>query len=319
MRYQKTVLVWAAMFAVWGCTDGSTKAPKLDMKTKVIQHRGAVPMKLGEVLLPVSVPQEGVRFRKLKNQKSCHLPRAAKNAKVVNITAYEGPNEYSGPLFFAARVKDEDGTPIRVLEKSAGIINVVVTETQRPVYLSLASHDSAVWRIHTAPDVKIDGVSVVSYEPSAVMVAGLTPNRVGFYIRAEGDKAKAREPYSRRRVLCWKSPERYANAKAHWDAPAGNGYVRTKEDMEKYKAEEKDYKSWITWQNRHIGHVSMDMSAYRVEAALVGPPPTPGMQITPTPFTGPVYIANNGYEAFWGTRETAYAQYPLSYDRWAPR
>ncbi|HFB55122.1 MAG TPA: hypothetical protein ENJ46_04285 [Hellea balneolensis] len=319
MKKYQFGMVCAAMLMVWGCADSGAKRPKLDMKTKVVQARGALPLKLGEVLLPVRAPQDGVKFRKVPNLKSCHFPRASEEAKVVSITAYEGPNEYFGPLFFAAKVNDEDGTPIRTLSKSAGVVNVIVTETQRPVYLSLASYDPVLWRIHTAPDVKLDGVSVISHEPSGLMVAGLAPARIGFYIYSEGDTTKRRKAYNMRRVSCWKSPERYSNAKAHWEAPAGNGYVRTREDMQKYKAEEKAYKSWLTWQRRRIGHLNVDMSAYRVEAALVGPAPIPGQQITPTPLSGPVYIANNGYEAFWGTRETAYAQYPLSDERWARR
>lgn len=300
-----------------GCDEKKPSRPKLDMKTDVIQVRGAVPLKLGEVILPIPVPTEGIEFRALRNRTNCQLPKAAKAAKVVNINAYEGPNDYYGPLFFASSTLGVDLKPIRVLEKRANITNVIVTETEQPVYLLLSAHDSMLWRIHTAPGVTLDGVSVVSNEPNALMVSGVPARRIGFVNRSNGDKAAQRKSYAKRYNKCWRSPKGYTNAKAIGTSNKGTGYVYTKQDLERFKAGEKAYKNWKFWIGQYVGHLDEDMSGYAVRAALVGPAPKPGQHLSPTPPTNPVYVAKDGYEPFWGTRATAYAHYPQSSEIWA--
>ena len=319
MSKSRLALYCLCGFLLVACSPKGASGPQIDMKTKVVQVRGAVPLKLGEVMFPASVPGEGITFRALRNRTNCQMPKASKSAKVVSITAYEGPNEYSGPLFFASKVKGIDLKPVRVLSQSAGIAHIIVTDTEQPVYLSLASHDSVLWRVHTAPGVQIDGVSVMSYEPSGLMVAGLPAHRIGFIDRSDGDEFKEHQSYSKRYNKCWKSPQRYTNAKAIGKKNTSTGYVYSRQDLERFKAREQSYKDWLFWQRQYIGHLNADMGAYRVEAALIGPAPAPGQQLQPTPPSTPVYVAKDGFEPFWGTRAAAYAQYPESSERWAPR
>ena len=60
-----------------------------------------------------------------------------------------------------------------------GRVDVLVTETDAPVFLVLTSYDAVLWNIQTAPDVEIDGIVVSAYEGGAI-ANGVDAKRTGF-------------------------------------------------------------------------------------------------------------------------------------------
>ncbi len=278
----------------------SNPSSNIDMKTDVEVVSGAEPMKLGEVLIPAPKMQPATLLS-VPNNKNCNLVRGG--AVVANITGYEGDSQRV-PLFFVKeRSYREDSrdmdSPVHTAFslKRADITNVIVTQTDKPVNLLLTTHDANLWVIHKAPNVEIAAINVMSYEGGAVIAPSVDPSRIKFIVNNEGTRR------------CWKKPQRYTNAKEKSAVKPAN-YTRKPEDYERYRQEEKTYNEWLRWVGQKVGRVGHAIDReYRIEAALVGPPPV--QPVAATPLGGQIIVDHSRHDnVFWGSQKEAEKKFP---------
>ena len=304
----KTLLCTAALLTLTACGGGDkpAKRGKIDMKTDVRVERGAEPMKLGEVLIPASQGTGQINIVGFPMNTTCTLPRASYGAKVINVASYEGGQKRS-PLFFAQEHPETKRVTGGYELENAHIANIIVTDTSAPLYLVFTSHNSTLWVVHAAPNVEIEAVSVISFEPSGLAGVGTAQDRIGFIKRAGHDyMASAR--FSSGPRDCYRKPIRYFNAAEQTKVQPAN-YTRTPEDYAQYRVKEKAYTDWLIWLGKNVGHaVDLDFGDYRIDAALIGP--TPAQPVQAVPISGPIYVSPEFTTAFWGSKKDARAQYP---------
>src|SRR6185295_16310108 len=68
-------------------------------------------------------------------------------------------------------------------------IDVLVTETEAPVFLYLSSYDPILWNIQLSPGARLDGVVVNSYD-AGVIANGMDPARTALVSFANSPGAK---------------------------------------------------------------------------------------------------------------------------------
>jgi len=192
-----------------------------------------------------NVPQTAT-FEALPAANRCRVVRPRGPALVVNVSAYEGEEVSRDRLWWTTPGTDY----YEQIEQS----EIIVTETERPVFLILGSYESILWKIHAAPGVQIDGVVAASLEPSLI-TGDVTPDRIGFVSRKlDGQKDCAIYPST-------SSPEKA--------------------------------KVWKRFMSDYLRKPAKQMSAYRVNGALIGPAPSEPVAATAL-FDTPVYMPETG-------------------------
>jgi hypothetical protein len=173
--------------------------------------RDANPAVLGDVatgqpkLVNSELPAE---FEMVRADPNCRMPRPAQGAKLAYVYTYGGgektPLQYvpgtSNAASLQADIKrsrtiagtfaGENPESSALASEAAAFargnavewlsrIDVLVTETEAPVFLVLTSYDAVLWNIQTAPGVEIDGIVVSAYEGGAI-ANGVDARRTGF-------------------------------------------------------------------------------------------------------------------------------------------
>lgn len=120
---------------------------------------------------PVMDPAVKPSFVEVAISPRCAMPRASRSDHIVYAYSYGGGRKT--PMAHAYKATGQAGEEYHVRQ------DIVVTRTDKPVYLVLDSYNAIMWNIVAAPGTKISGVSVTSYEGSSV--AGVPEGtKVGF-------------------------------------------------------------------------------------------------------------------------------------------
>ncbi len=288
-RYAVMILA-ATGLAACGVPSNSSSGP--DMATRVYTATDQAELYYGEVVVPKAAlnPASVPVIEMVKTTTRCTLPKAGRGAMKVLVYGYSGGPR--SPLFHSYKASRQSAY------KRAARFDILVTETERPVYLVLASYTAVLWNLQLAPGAEIDGVSVLSYEGSAV-ANGPQARRVGFL----GFRGA---PHSK----CYESGDRPLKPETSAArAKATSGYIATSSDMARWEAE---YRAARDWAGRYLPQKigsAFDLkiypeTGYGAEVILIGPVPE-------QPFAGqPIHtvMVADYVNPAWGTRADAMAQ-----------
>ncbi|MEQ8559010.1 MAG: hypothetical protein RIB03_11895 [Henriciella sp.] len=236
------------------------------------------------------------RFEEYRMPSHCRMPRAGGRAKVYYYYSYGGGQNI--PLHAAWKTPDGKTVQYGMLG-NVRRTDVMVTETEDPVYLVLASYDEMLWNIQLAPGAEIDGIAVMSYEGAMVANAPDGAN-VGFVSMRNSPNSRCRV---KPRGPAIPVEARIAGAKKlnpDFDSPS---YV------EQWKADFKETQKFHRQTLRGMIGASADVQLYRTggvgsQAILAGP--VPAEPFAPQPVTSILYQSN--MLPLWGTREEAEAR-----------
>ena len=197
----------AASLVLAAC--GPASGPQgTDLQTRLVVEEGAQPALYADIVtssIGHKRSEQPAPFETIEITSRCTVPRASSGAKIAYVYTYGGGR--NAPVHHAfvgedgetdmhmriARMPGDDkmfsaGSAVaREMEALAKArllrttrqLDVMVTETERPVYLVLASYDSLLWNLQLAPGARIDGVAVIAYN-GGVLANGPDPSRVGF-------------------------------------------------------------------------------------------------------------------------------------------
>ena len=290
---------------------------------------------LGEVATGqplLAADQVPVQFEAVDAEANCRMPRPSGGAKLAYVYTYGGgvktPLQYIADGASAETIRQrmvltkavaeevsKNGSfeQAAIAREAAGFargnavewttrVDVLVTETEAPVFLVLTSYNSVMWNIQRAPGVKIDGVVVSAYEGGAI-ANGVDGRRTGFMGVRGSPNSKCRldgqgvpvpvevRIAGARELNPDFDPSGYRD---QWEADykAGLDFFRT--ELRKRFGKQPD---WVLANAR--GNAFM--------AVLVGPvPQMPFEQQPVTRLQIPSYIA-----PFWGTRGAAFEYFGL--------
>lgn len=196
---KKLASTMLAMLAVCACEAPEPRAP--DTLVAVRQQDDPVPYgAVARVALPLSAKEQPAEWEFLKTRSNCRVPRPSHHAAKYFAYSYGGgdhtPAQYvegeDARKIAAIRAVRENADP-KSFEAAAMVneastfmtsnaiewtdrVDVLVTETEKPVYLYLSSYNSILWNIQLAPGARIDGIVVSAYE-GGIIANGVTPSR----------------------------------------------------------------------------------------------------------------------------------------------
>ena len=204
------VLVTTILFAsACGNAGGASIAPS----TPLVVVNGQAPVTYGQVTTgtpPLSTSTLPAQPEILRTNTSCRTPTASANARAAYVYTYGGgvrtPMHHvsikdtpeaaaerdqkrreaasklkaqTKPMSQKAMRKEAMAFAEGNTVESSRQIDVLVTETDAPVFLYLTSYDSVLWNIQRAPGVTIDGIVVNSYD-AGVIANGVEADRTAF-------------------------------------------------------------------------------------------------------------------------------------------
>lgn len=271
-------------------------------------------------------------FETVDAEPNCRMPRPSGAAKVAYVYTYGGG--VKTPLHYIADGADAELIAARmaitkeiakevarqgsfiegaIAREFAGFvkgnsvewvkrIDVLVTETDAPVFLVLTSYDAVLWNIQLAPDAVIDGIVVSAYEGGAI-ANGVSSRRTGF-MGFDGSPNRSCRLEGRGKPV--PSDVRIAGAKELNPDFEPSGYI------ERWDEEYRDGQKFFSIGLRQkIGKTPTwllnDARGGSFQAVLVGPvPETPFQQQAITSLQLPSYVA-----PYWGTRQGAFKYFGL--------
>jgi len=288
-------LVFFLVTLLTGCNfEPEARNSVIDPESSTSREKGLPPATYGELISPsleLSASQVHENFKVTKRH-NCQLPKASRKSKVYYYYNYESTLRV--PLYYAWANSDGEVDQETPWLKRPGRIDVVVTETKQPVYLVLGSYSSVFWNVQLADGVRLDGVSVVSYDAS--LISNIKRSRsVGFY--------SFRNQENRR---CYSSPQQKkmsieARVKAYRDS---TGKEPRENDIEYWQREIDKSQKWFDEDLPKLIGKRADVIITRKPggdsySVLVGPtPPTP---MKPQPIDKILYQQN--VVPFWGDQE----------------
>lgn len=176
-------------------------------------------------------------------------------------------------------------------------IDVLVTETEAPVFLYLSSYDPILWNIQLAPGARLDGVVVNSYDAGAI-ANGMGPERTAI---VSFDNWPAARCYAKPPVRSVPVAIRIAAARKLNPDFDPRPHVR---QWEKDYREGQNFSAEV-WQlvgKRPDWIITHSPDGNGVKAILVGPPPAAPFPMQPiSRLQIPAHIT-----IFWGTRTDAF-------------
>ena len=221
----------------------------------------------------------------------CVMPRAKSGDHIAYVYTYGGGHRT--PLAHAYKAAHQTGQEYHVRS------DVVVTRTDKPVYLILDSYNALMWNVVAAPGARISGVSVMSYEGSSV--SGVPDGvDVGFLAFRGVDNKRC---FNRNKGSTVPVDERVKRA-------AENGYTATSSDRRKWA---QDLKDSAEWRNRWVprtfgGQISESLYPHQETGYVVHVgPQQPEAPYKMTPVTT-VNVPDSIYPA-WGTRDEVLAEF----------
>lgn len=331
-------LAFAAMGLLAGCDPLATEGggERIAPDTVMVVDERMPSVKLGEVatgqpnLVFSAMP---AALETVDANPRCHVPRPSAGAKLAYVYTYGGG--VKTPLQYIANgaAADQIGQQIQRTREIAKLVSkqgsfeqmmigreaaafargnavewvkrvdVVVTETEAPVYLVLTSYNSILWNIQAAPGVEIDGIVVSAYEGGAI-ANGVDERRTAFM---GFDGSPNRQCYLKGRARPATVETRIAGAKNL------NPDFDERRYRQRWEAEYRQgLKFFRTDLPRKFGRPpSWHLTNARggpFQAVLVGPKPDVAFEQAPiSRLQIPSYIA-----PFWGTRRAAFEYFGLS-------
>ncbi|MDJ0943065.1 MAG: hypothetical protein QNJ30_06355 [Kiloniellales bacterium] len=313
MRKSIQILLLGLAVSLAGCEDesvrpqGSVKAAVYNGYYGAVYKRYAVTTEdrelsywVQELVQDYAGPRVGTAPAQFEaaSAAGCALPAPSEGAKVVLVEVYGGNNEL--PLHFisgkdvagvASYIKSTGERPPldRMVKSSAADqIDVLVTETERPVYLVLTAYDEIVWSLHLAEDARLDGISVIGHEAQALahVPEGLRKAVVVFDQSPQrGCMVTPQHPVTE----SWKA------LKAMNRKHGGEGF---RHNLEKADRNHRAFRNWL---RPRIGAVDLSLTAYQTSHILVGP--KPAAPIPYRPLSGAVIAYSPSASPVWGDED----------------
>ena len=244
-------------------------------------------------LVPASIVQRiGAR--------RCEMPKPAPDAKIVSVTANGG---YRIPMYLVARGASEQyrrntaafggsGAADRIADASwAHVIDVFVTESEKPVYLILGAYDTKLWNLNLADGVTLSGVVLVGYNVQSVtnLPDGVPASFISYSALSKDQ--------------CMKTPARAVDD--GWLAEreaqsAGSEADRLRRAGTQARRKYDQYQKWL---KSKVGSPALVVSAAETSHVLIGPKPT-----RPTAYRslkGTEVLYPSSATAIWGNRRLA--------------
>lgn len=219
----------------------------------------------------------------------CSLPQPSEGAEVVYVELYSGFDD--APLFLVTRddIKDvkryidarqEHPDIDRLLNNStAQQVDVFVTETEKPVYLVLATYDETIWSLQLAEGVELDGIAIIGYEAQALAHAPEN-TRVGYVVYDDSPQGRCMTVPQRPVTDSWDAVER-AKKQKH-----DHGFNKI------LKEARQDHRKFRGWLRGRVGPPDRTINAYRTAHVLVGPKPATPLRYRPLTGTALSYTGN---------------------------
>lgn len=326
----RTIALTTALLFLAAC--GAAGSKTVDPSTLVVVDENADQVAYGQIttgtpsLSPSALPAQ---FEAVRTTSSCRMPRPSSAARVAYVYTYGGGNSVpmhhvnfkDTPEAAAERKRliqemkrNPDTRPKNALQKEAMAfaagnavemsrqVDVLVTETDAPVFLYLMSYDSILWNIQRAPGVEIDGIVVNSYD-AGVIANGVDADRTGFisfanspnskcYVSGQGRAIPARERVAAAKKM---NPNiDLSSYKKQWEAEYRENSVFFHSDLPRLIGARPDW-------------VINDARGGKFQAVLVGPAPAAPFEAQPvTRLQVPSTIT-----PFWGTRKDAFRTFGL--------
>lgn len=272
------------------CGGGSSGG--VDPQTPIHQAQGLGDVAFSQIMTSAAGHDPAIKpeFVSHKISPRCRMPRASAGAHMAYVYSYGGG--FRTPMAHAYKATHQSG--VEYHQRT----DVIVTETDAPVYLVLESYNAVLWNIQLAPGAQLQGVGVLSYEGGAV--SGVPEGiDVGFLaFRGVGDKK------------CFKRGGMMTPTDIRVERAAANNYTANASDRKKWDAEYKEAKSWRnSWVPRTFG-ARFDVEIFPdgsddYDAVLVGP--VPAAPIAPTSITR-VHVPDHVHVA-WGSRKDVLAEF----------
>lgn len=336
----KTVFAILALMGATACSpaalySGEGSGEMIAPETPLVVADGIGPAVMGQVAVGqpslVSAQLPAV-FETIDAEPNCRMPRPSRAAKVAYVYTYGGG--VKTPLHYIADGADADQIAARMamtkevakqVSREGGFIegaiarefagfakgnavewakrvDVLVTETEAPVFLVLTSYNAVLWNVQLAPGAQIDGIVVSAYEGGAI-ANGTSARRTGF-MGFDGSPNRSCRLDGRGKPV--PTEVRIAGAKELNPDFDPRGY------KERWDAEYRDAQKFFSVDLRQkIGKAPTwllnDARGESFQAVLVGPVPTqPFAQQPVTRLQVPSYVA-----PYWGTRKGAFKYFGL--------
>jgi hypothetical protein len=320
----RTILASIALLGVAACGDTSSPIPPETLLAVTDGHDTVAYGQAVSGSIAFDTARPPVPFEVLDS--TCRKPKARSGAKAAYVYTYGGGvhvplhhvNSHITPEQVEERrrlIKElKRGQPQSAIAQEASAffagnavewssrIDVLVTETEKPVFLYLSSYDPILWNIQLAPGATLDGVVVNSYD--AGMVAnGTDPERTALvsFDNSPGAKCYAEPP-----VRAVPVAQRIAAArKINPDFNPAPYMRQWEEDARKGQRFNTETAQLIG--KRPDWVITRSADGNGVNAILVGPPPATPFALQPiTRLQIPSHITT-----FWGTRKDAFKAFGL--------
>ncbi|MDP3492127.1 MAG: hypothetical protein Q8R82_03370 [Hyphomonadaceae bacterium] len=325
----RAILASVALFGVAGCDGLASGSSAIPADTLLAVGEGQDTAAYGQVVsgsVALNAASPPVAFETLAAGPTCNKPKARPGAKAAYVYTYGG-----GVHVPLQHVSFRD-TPEQAEQRRAAVrnlkgltqqnamtkefsafqagnavewssrIDVLVTETQAPVFLYLSSYDPILWNIQLAPGASLDGVVVNSYDASSV-ANGTDAARTAL---VSFDNSPSSKCYVEPPIRAIPVADRIAAArKMNPDFNPGPYRQQWEQDYRKgqmFNAETRrligKLPDWI---------VTRSADGNGINAILIGPPPA--APFAPQPITRlqiPSHITT-----FWGSRRDAFKAFGL--------
>lgn len=324
----RTMLISLALLGVAAC-DGLDTSASIPLETLLATAEGQDTVAYGQAVsgsVAFAGAQPPVPFEILPADASCRKPRARSGAKAAYVYTYGGgihvplhhvnfqdtPEQAEERRRLIRELKRGQQQNAFTREASAFMtgnavewssrIDVLVTETEAPVFLYLSSYDSILWNIQLAPGARLDGVVVNSYDASMV-ANGMDAARTALVSFGNSPGAKC---YARPPVRAIPVAQRIAAARKM--NPDFNPSPYLKEWEEDYRKGQHFNSEVVQLTGKRPDWIiTRSADGDGIKAILVGPPPVAPFALQPiTRLQIPSHITT-----FWGTRRDAFKAFGL--------
>jgi len=271
---------------------GASSSGGVDPQTPIHQAQGLGDVSFAQVLTAATGHDPAVKPEFISHNVSprCRMPRASSGSHMAYVYSYGGGSK--SPMAHAYKATHQSG--VEYHQRT----DVIVTETEVPVYLVLESYNAVLWNIQLAPGAQLEGVGVLSYEGGAV--SGVPEGVDVGFLAFRGVENKR----------CFERGGGMVATDIRVERAAANNYTATARDRQNWDAE---YRAAKTWRNRWVPQTfgaRFDVEIFPdgsddYDAVLVGP--VPGTPIAPTPITK-VHYPDHVHVA-WGYRKDVLAEF----------
>ena len=326
----RTILASIALLGAAAC-DAS---PPMPPETLLAAADGQPTVTYGKVVsgsISFDISRPPVAFETLPSGPSCGKPRARPGAKAAYVYTYGGgihvplhhvnfhdtPEQAEqrrrairerksgrpqGSFTQNAIMKEASAFMVGNEVEWSSRIDVLVTETEAPVFLYLSSYDPILWNIQLAPGARLDGVVVNSYD-AGMIANGTDPARTALvsYDNSPGAKCYVSAP-----VRAIPVAQRVAAARKI------NPDFNPRPYMEEWEEDYRKGQGFDINVARLVGKrpdwvITHSADGNGINAILVGPPPPAPFALQPiTRLQIPSHITT-----FWGSRDDAFRAFGL--------